>query len=122
MNEVERYKLASQNHQSNATVKNNVNYFSQSVVSSDHEDSRAKIDLRKFRTKFSSNKKLIDSASVEKIVYSGRVAPQKMMFKGSMSKKKEESNGSSLNKEMKPRNHTSIYEEILKKVGLKIEK
>ena len=62
MNEVERYKLGSQNHQSNMTVKNNINYFSQAVVSSNNDDSKTKIDLGKFRAKFSSNKKLIDSS------------------------------------------------------------
>lgn len=89
MDHVERYKLTAQNHQSNVTIKNNINYFSQSVASNNHEDSKTKIDLRKFRTKYSSNKKLLDSASVEKIVHSSRVNPQTILFKNSVSKKKE---------------------------------
>jgi hypothetical protein len=37
MDGVERYKLSAQNHQSNATIKNNVNYFSQSIISNEHK-------------------------------------------------------------------------------------
>lgn len=70
------------------TVKNNINYFSQSVVSHDQDDSKKKIDLRKFKSKFSSNKKLIDCSSVENIMYSGRINPQKLLIKGSLTKKK----------------------------------
>ena len=91
------------------TVKNNINYFSQSVVSNDDEDSRTKIDLRKFRTKFSSNKKLIDS-SVEKSVHSGRVNPQKLLFKSSIQKKKEDEGSLSLNKGSRSKKHTSTYQ------------
>lgn len=63
MDSVERYKLTSQNHQSNATVKNNINYFSQRVVSHDSEESKTRIDLRNFRTKVNSNSRLLDSTS-----------------------------------------------------------
>lgn len=87
MDDIQTYKLGSQNHQSNTTVKNSINYFSESVVSNNNGDSKTKIDLAKFRTKFSSNKKLIDP-NKEKIINSIRSNPQKLLIKGSIQKKR----------------------------------
>ena len=128
MQSVEKYQLSSQNHMSASTVKNthclshNVNYFSQNVMPQNQE-SRGQIDLKKFRTKLNSSKKSqVDPRSSENI-NSSRVNPHQL-FKGVTFKTNQEQTNSvsSTKAAIKSKKYSSVYQEILSRMGIQVEK
>ena len=54
----------------------------------DDQESKTKIDLRKFRTKIDSTKKVGSEAKVNQSLGSGRINPHKLLFKAMDLKKK----------------------------------